>query len=373
MEHPKVVCLIEHLNHGGEEKLVYNLMPAFKEYGIEPWVITFKEGALDKRIVEKGVGHICLHEHSKVTRIPALMKHLKELAPEIIHTRLFSAGFWGRIAAHLSVPAAVINTHPGYTFGRKKWKRLPIEKALLKVTDRSVCVSQAVKDHLMGSGGMSPEGMVVIPNGIDVAPFASIPPQEIAVPARLITVARLARVKGHDILLRALPHVSDLVEELLVVGDGPEASHLRTLAAELQIESQVRFLGSRDDIPELLAKSDLFIAPSRSEGLPVAILEAMAAARPVVATAVGGSVEVVQDVGWLAPPEDPGALAREIRQALINPNDTAQMVEKARNRVKNHYDFKKMIESYLQLYGDCSPRLQQYLHAREARTTDAEA
>lgn len=364
MERPRIVCLIEHLNHGGEEKLVYNMMPAFKEFGLDPWVITFNKGAFDTRIQEKGIGLICLDQHSKVSRIPTLMKHLKELAPKIVHTRLFSAGFWGRISACLSVSSAVINTHPGYTFGKKKWKRLPIEKALARVTDRTVCVSQAVKDHLLNAGGMSPEKMVVIPNGVDTKPFESLAPQRMSLPASLITVARLARVKGHDILLRALPFLNDLVGELVIVGDGPEASVLRQLATELRVENKVRFLGARDDIPKLLAKSDLFVAPSRSEGLPVAILEAMAASKPVVATAVGGSVEVVQDVGWLSPPEDPEALAREIAHSLTHREETARRVTKARNRVKNTYDFNQMIKSYMKLYSDCSPELRQYLHVR---------
>ena len=363
MKRPKIVCIIEHLDHGGEENLVYNLMPAFKEFGLDPWVITFQQGALDTRLKEKGVGLICLHQHSKASRIPALINHLKELAPKIIHTRLFSAGFWGRISACLSGSAAVINTHPGYTFGKKKWKRLPIEKALTMVTDRTVCVSKAVRDHLVSSGGMSPEKMVVIPNGIDVTPFESYPPREATLPASLITVARLARVKGHDILLKALPFINDLVRELIIVGDGPEASTLHKLAAELNVESKVRFLGTRDDIPELLAQSNLFVAPSRSEGLPVATLEAMAASTPVVATAVGGAVEVVQGVGWLVQPEDPKALAKVIKHALTNREETAWRATRARNRVRDRYDFKQMINAYVQLYCDCSPDLRQYLHA----------
>jgi hypothetical protein len=124
----KVICLIEHLNRGGEEKLVCDLMPAFKDYGLEPWVITFKPGALDHKIRQRGVAHICLAPYGKAGRIPALVGIFKKLSPDIVHTRLFSAGFWGRTAAFLSGRVAMVHTHAGYTFREKKWKRLPMEK-----------------------------------------------------------------------------------------------------------------------------------------------------------------------------------------------------------------------------------------------------
>jgi glycosyltransferase involved in cell wall biosynthesis len=353
--------LIQHLNRGGEEKLVCDVMPAFKAFGLDPWVITFKPGALDDDVRQKGVGLLCLDTHFKVGRIPALVKILRALSPEIIHTRLFSAGFWGRTAAFLSVRAAIVHTHAGYTFLEKKWKRLPMERALTGVTDRVVCVSAAVKDHLAHIGGLPEKKMVVIPNAIDTAPFDHIAPGKIGKPARLITVGRLARVKGQDVLLRALPHLGDSVAEVVVVGDGPQGPHLRRLASQLGVASKVTFMGARDDIPELLSQADLFVAPSRSEGLPVAVLEAMAAARPVVATAVGGTCEVLEGVGWLVPPRDPEALAHAIESALAAPDLVDQKIKTARDRVKRRYGLHRMVTDYLQLYGDCRPSLKHYL------------
>ena len=363
MARPKIICLIEHLDRGGEEKLVCNLMPAFKAFGLEPWVVTFIPGALDEKIRQKGVAHICLDGRTKAGRIPALMKIFRKLSPHIIHTRLFSAGFWGRPAALLSGRAACVHTHAGETFGEKKWKRLPVERILTGVTHRIVCVSTSVKDHLVNIGGLPEKKISVIPNAIDTTPFESIAPRKIGLPARLITVGRLARVKGQDILLRALPYLGDSVAEVVVCGDGPEGPSLRRLASELQVSSKVTFLGARDDIPGLLARSDLFVAPSRSEGLPVAVLEAMAAARPVVATAVGGTCDVLRGVGWLAPPRDPEALAHEIKSALASPAIVHQKTKAGRDRVKRLYGFNSMVTAYLKLYADCSPGLNRYLQS----------
>lgn len=360
----KVLCLIEHLDRGGEEKLVCDLMPAFKNVGLEPWVVTFRPGALDEKIRQKGVSLIRLDNLGKAGRIPALIGLIRDLSPDIIHTRLFSAGFWGRLAACLAGRSAIVHTHAGYTFRKKKWKRLPMEKVLTRVTDRIVCVSAAVRDHLIQTARLPKKKMVVIPNGIETAPFDTIPPARLETPARLISVGRLTRVKGQDILLRALPYLGEAVEEAVIVGDGPEGRNLRRLAAELQVASKVTFLGSRDDIPALLASSDLFVAPSRSEGLPVAILEAMAAARPVVATAVGGTCEVLEGVGWLTADRDPQALAGAIQKALSAPQITRQKAETARRRVKRRYGFDQMIDAYLRLYADCRPGLDRYLQTR---------
>lgn len=365
MVRPKIVCLIEHLNRGGEEKLVCDLMPGFKAFGLEPWVITFMPGALDEKIRQKGVAHILLDARTKAGRIPALIKIFRKLSPDIIHTRLFSAGVWGRSAAFLSCRAAIVHTHAGYTFREKKWKRLPVERALTGVTDQIVCVSMAVRNHLVNIGGLPGKKMAVIPNAIDTTPFDTIPPRKIGTPARLITVGRLARVKGQDILLRALAYLGNSVAEVVIVGDGPENLKLRRLASDLRVDSKVTFLGARDDIPDLLAQSDLFVAPSRSEGLPVAVLEAMAASRPVVATAVGGVCDVLEGVGWLAPVLDPEALAREIKNALATPDIVVQKTRAARDRVKRFYGFNQMVNSYLQLYADCCPGLSRYLQARD--------
>lgn len=364
MVRPKVVCLIERLDRGGDEKMVCNLMPAFKAYGLEPWLITFMPGALDEQIRQEGVSQVCLEARTKAGRIPALVKIFRELSPHIIHTRLFSAGFWGRPAALLSGRAAIVHTHPGYTFREKKWKRLPAEKILSGVTDRIVCVSTAVRDHLVNIGGLPEKKMAVIPNAIDTTLFDTIPPRKIGTPTRLISVGRLARVKGQDILLRALPYLGHSVDEVVIVGDGPEGPNLHRLACQLQVASKVTFLGARDDIPELLAQSDLFVAPSRSEGLPVAVLEAMAAAMPVVATSVGGTNDVLEGVGWLAPPRDPEALAHMIRSALANPEIVGQKIKAARDRVKRLYGFNQMVAAHLQLYADCCPGLNRYLQAR---------
>lgn len=356
MRNLTLVSIIEHLNMGGEEKLVLEMMPALRNHGIVGHVISFLPGALDEELRARGIHLITLDVKPNILRIPALMACLRRLRPDVVHTRLFSAGLWGRVAARLSGVPAIVHTHGGFTFREKKCKRLPIEQLLVRATDRSICVSQAVKDHLIAEGHLPEDRLTVVSNGIAVNRFLHLPTGTPATPVRLVTVGRLAPVKGYDILIRALGLLKNVDFTLRMAGDGPDAAGLAGLARKLGIEGRITFLGTRADIPDLLAGSDIFIAPSRSEGLPVAVLEAMAAGRPVVASDVGGNREVLKGVGWLAPPDDPVALARVLIQVLKRPDEAAQRKRAARDRVVRQFTFEKMVAAHESLYRSCLTR-----------------
>jgi glycosyltransferase involved in cell wall biosynthesis len=167
-------------------------------------------------------------------------------------------------------------------------------------------------------------------------------------------ISRLSPEKGVDVLLRAMQQVVQVVSPLtvLIIGDGPQAAELHQLANQLGLNETVLFLGARSDIPVLNRLFDLFVLSSREEACPMALLEAMAAGRAVVATHVGGTPEVVtHDVeGLLVPPDDPEALARALLMLLKDPARRTAMGTAAHQRVATQFTHERMVRETLSFY-----------------------
>ncbi len=168
----------------------------------------------------------------------------------------------------------------------------------------------------------------------------------------MLTLAQLMHRKGIDVLLRALAQLRDPDLVLLVAGDGPEAPALRRLTAELFLTDAVRFLGRRQDTGDLLAACDLFVLPSRQEGLGVAALEALGAARPVVATRVGGLGALIVDgvCGLLVPPDDVAALAAAIARLRGDQALRLRLAAAGPLRIDQGFRPEHYVERHLQVY-----------------------
>ena len=202
--------------------------------------------------------------------------------------------------------------------------------------------NRTTMDRLVGLGQVSTE---VIPNGVALAAVraraeGAVGPQASG-GARIMTAARLAREKGLDVLIRAVATLpSGLVREVNIFGDGPERHSLERLVADLGEAGRVTLHPWVSDIPELMARHHLFVLPSTAEGLPFAVLEAMAVGIPVVATDVPGSAEALAhgEAGTLVPQRDVVALASAIASRLQDPAGTAALAGAALQRVRAHYD-----------------------------------
>lgn len=234
---------------------------------------------------------------------------------------------------------------------------------LRRYFDRHVAVSAEIAAELRNRCRVDGAKVINIPNGIDAAPFIRAAGDrlsfrhEIGAPrwALVATVVASLDSKGHDELLEAVAAVAregfDL--RLAVVGEGHWGEPLITKRAEeLGIANRVHVLGFRDDVPRVLAGSDLFVLPTPSEGLSIAIMEAMAAGLPVVATAVGGNPELVEPgiTGLLVPAGDAGALAAALREIAGDPGRRREMGRAARSRVVLDYTAEKMADRYAALY-----------------------
>ncbi|GAB6166314.1 hypothetical protein JCM19992_23140 [Thermostilla marina] len=223
--------------------------------------------------------------------------------------------------------------------------------------DRYVCVSEAVRRFSVSSAGLPSEKLLVIPNGVDPAEYESVsspPPLPIAEGRIVLYVGRLDHQKGVDILLRSaaawLPQYRDV--HLLLAGDGPDRARLESLARSLEIARQVCFLGFREDIPALLRAADVFVLPSRWEGMPNAVLEAMAAGLPIVATDVEGVRELLGEAAPLVPPESPDALTTHITRFLDSPSSAQTIGEANRERASSLFSWNSVVDSYQALWAD---------------------
>lgn len=240
---------------------------------------------------------------------------------------------------------------------------IDLQHALLtRSLHRHVAVSRFVAARLHERFGVPASRIAIVSNAVDVEARA---PRDDRLRAAIVgsdrvplvlTVARLDPQKGVAYLLDAAAQVPDAV--FAIAGEGPERTVLEARAAALGVAHRVRFLGHRQDVPALLAIADLFVLPSLYEGLPLSVLEAMAVGVPVVATAIGGTDEIVRDgeTGTLVPPSDAPALAAAIRATLAGRPRAERMAKDARALVEREHSAAAMVAATSQLYEELLAR-----------------
>jgi glycosyltransferase involved in cell wall biosynthesis len=266
----------------------------------------------------------------------------------VLHAHTFEAG----LVAALARPDAQPLLYTRHHFDPHFRLRRPLHRWIDRFTVRRATLvaapAAAVRDHLIARESAPPEKVVTVENGIEDAPPSSRPRE----PATVLAVARLHEEKGIDLLIQAASLVRAELPSLRVriAGAGADEAKLRALVSSLSLEPCVELLGYRRDVPELLAVAAVFCLPSRSEALPVAVLEAMRAGTPIVACAVGGVPEQLADGGgWLVSPTAE-ALAAALREALCNPERAAVLAGRARRRFEERYTARAMVEGYARLY-----------------------
>jgi glycosyltransferase involved in cell wall biosynthesis len=293
--------------------------------------------------------------------IARLAWRLRRERVALLHCHDLYAILVGLPAARLAgTPVIAARRDLGHHLGRVH--RLALARALGLAT-AVLTNSEAVATSIVASEVVSRARIAVVPNCIDLDRFdarareAAAPLPEEAARARVVlTVANLSyAAKGHDDLLEAAALARAAVPDLrfLVAGDGPREGELRRRARDLGLEGVVLFLGRRGDVPALLARADVVCHPARSEGMPNAVIEAMAAARPIVATTAGGTPELIRDGvhGLLVPPSSPRALAAALRVALSEPARMRRLGEAARRRVARELSPARLGERIDALYG----------------------
>jgi glycosyltransferase involved in cell wall biosynthesis len=330
----KALFLCQSLNVGGAEELILGASRALPEVGVEAEVVALtRRGPIADEIEAAGVPlHLVAGQPGP--RDPAafvrLVRLLRREQPDVVHTFLIVAGIYGRLAAFAAgVPLVLAAEQNVYT--RKPRRHALMERALALRTYRVVACCDVVGRYYRQQVGVPASKVEVIYNAVrfgrppqptdrETARFAlRLPPETLV----LGTLGRLTEQKGQRTLLQAVATLAgdlpDLV--LFLAGTGPLRDALEAEATRLGIADRVRFLGVRRDRATLYAAMDIFVLPSRWEGLSLALVEAMGAGSAVVATDVGGNPEVVRDgrTGLLVPPADAGALAAAIGKLAGDP------------------------------------------------------
>jgi len=271
---------------------------------------------------------------------------------DLLHVNSYVPGNYARLAAALMQVPIVIDHWHGFT--RFNRKRRLICRVLGRFTDLSLAVSRGVRDYLVSQGGLDPAKVRVVANGVDVAAIDAARPgplvrRELGLPESSPVIGLVGRLdhwgKGHKELFEAMASLKERHPvHALIVGGGRRIDEIRALAASLGLAGEVHFLGPRRDVPDLLTAMDIFVLPSYSEGVSLALLEAMAAGLPVIATAVGGTPEVVTDGenGLLIPPRDAEALARALERLMGAPDFAKKLGQNARKHVREHYSLERL-------------------------------
>jgi glycosyltransferase involved in cell wall biosynthesis len=356
---PRILLLVTLAETGGAQTYVANLLPSLARQ-FDVTVAAHGSGPLRDRAHAAGVRFVQLEHVRRPVNPPRDLRALLELTalarrerPHIVHVNSAKAGALGRLAGWLArVPIRIYTVH-GWAFtahgGASSALYRWAERVLRPLTTTTICVAESERRAGLDAGTCGEATTVVIHNGVELPSAGAVEPRP--GPYRLVTVGRLQAPKDPLTLIRALAELGR-PGEAVIAGDGPDRPAVEREVRRLGLESAVRLAGERDDVAELLAEADLFVLSTRSEGLPLSILEAMAAGLPVVASDVGGVPELVVDreTGFLVPPGDPHALAAAIERLLDDPDLRGRFGAAGRARVSTHFDLASAQRAHLDLY-----------------------
>lgn len=299
----------------------------------------------------------------------AIKRILQREKIDLIHLHGSKAALLGRLAAQIArTRSSIFTVHnfilDNYKSRSKKMLFTFIEQCLAHSTSKIITVSEALKKELMEKQQLPPEKVITIYNGIELEKFPLTLPnlnlkEKLGLPPNSIvvgTVSRLIPEKGLQYLLQSAYQIKKEAQEkeivFLIVGEGPYRANLEKMCLTMELGDRVFFTGYRTDIQGLLGLMDVFVLPSLSEGLGVALLEAMAMGKPVIGSQVGGIPEVIEDGinGYLVPPADSLALTFSILR-LISGKEQLKVVEKeARKIIEERFSLKKMVERVEKVY-----------------------
>jgi glycosyltransferase involved in cell wall biosynthesis len=385
----KVIHVITRLDYGGSAQNTMLTALGHDREQFEPLVVAGYPGTWDAQGGQAATEEHCRRLEKAAVRwmlLPSLTREVdpikdaqalwelvrlfRQEQPALVHTHTSKAGVVGRVAAWLARVPIIVHTPHGHVFyGHfgpfRSWLFLQIERVLSVFTDRMIALTEAERqDHLDRKVGTA-DRFAVVPSGIDRERFVQArsqgkqqpdwfgcPPEALVVGS----VGWLTDIKGHEYLIEAAamlkPDFPSL--HLVIVGSGDRRNALLRLAESSGLRDAVHLLGHRDDIEICLAGMDLFVLPSLNEGMGRALIEAMAAGLPVIASRVGGIPAVIrhQQTGLLVPPGDAGALAKAMRRCLDRPGWAKQLGVAASRSVDSRYGSVSMIHTIESIFAE---------------------
>ena len=347
----KVVYLINGLGVGGGERVLVQTVLGLRQSLQRASVYCLSRlGPLAQELREEGIV-VQLLRRGPILQPRAWGMLFEDLRhAELLHTHFFYSDLLGCLLSKaFSIPMVATRHETGF------WMRTPhrlLEPMLIKQLRQVLCVSSAVQQSLRARKAPAHK-LIVVPPGVASAEVSSHRPEE-----QISAVGRLERIKGHDLLLRA---VAELFQQevfqawrLFIIGDGSQRGALERLCQELGLEGRVVFTGTLEPgaIAQQLRRTGIFVQPSRHEGLPLSLLEAMSVGIPCVASTVGGIGELIEHEkqGLLVPPDDKVALGGAVARLMSTPELRSRLGEAGRKQVDQHYALGRMLEKTRSVY-----------------------
>lgn len=359
----KTICQLLHgMRVGGAEVLAARLARQLRERYRFVFVCLDELGSLGEQLAEEGFPVHVLGRRPGIDWrcMLRLAGILRNEHVDIIHAHQYTPFFYG-MTARLGYrhPSIVFTEHGRHFPDYRRWKRVMANRLLLEKRDRVVGVGEVVRQALIANEGLAADRVRVIYNGIDLNPYATSNAdreqvrKEIGVEQDelvVVLVARFDYLKDHATAVRTIDEVAATYPRcrLVFVGEGPEMQKTRELVGQLQLENRVVFLGLRHDVPRLWRAADICLLSSVSEGIPLTLIEAMAAGVPVVSTDVGGVSEVVipGTTGLLAPQGDFHGLANAILRLACDTNQRQRMGNAGKQRAHTVFSEAQMHKGY---------------------------
>jgi glycosyltransferase involved in cell wall biosynthesis len=356
----RVLQLISSGGYYGAENMLLNLCASQENAGCRNSLLLFynvhaPNVEFYERARRRGISVRMVHCKGRADwrAVRQIREYIREDAVDVVHTHGYKADLYGYMAARGRKPVvATCHNWVGGTTALGIYNRL--DRMVLKRFNAIAAVSDAVRDRLVQCG--VPAGKIhTIANGIDVKAFASSGPELRALPGQVIgMVARLDMQKGFEYLLQAVRRLAGQFPgvKVVITGEGPDRGAIEQMIGHYGLANRVTLAGQQSDMAAAYAAMDIFVLPSLNEGLPMTILEAMAASRPVVATRVGAIPDVVREgqTGLLVNPRDTAGLQDALAQLLAAPELGCRLAAQAHEWVHRHYTAEAMAMQYRQMY-----------------------
>lgn len=365
MSKTRVLQLIDGLNIGGAEMILLELVKGLRERGFDVAVGYSTPGPLAERLLADGVDVVQLPRLARVDPLLFINTYrlVKDFRPQIVHTHLFKSDFHGRLAAHLAGVPVVLSTLHSTDRWAQKFPLGLLYGWTAKFADRLIAVSDDLSQFHQKYTQVAARKFITIENGVDleVHRYSAVARANMRTAFGIAEdeflfgiIGRLTPPKNHENFLSAaaLIHAALPEARFVIVGDGALRNNLEARVDALGLTEVVLFTGFRDDIPDIMSMLDVLVFSSDWEGLPVTLLEGMAAERPVVATNVGGIPAVVgeSNAALLVPAADPAGLARACIRLATDTELRLGMGQAALKRVQSAYSISAMLERTVALY-----------------------
>ena len=354
MHTKKIFEVIYSFEMGGSERLACAIAEAMlhNKYDVKVVALRTLDGPIKEQLSKNNIQSIGmdLEGRNHLISFWKLFKLFREEQPDIIHahhvTQLVRIYWPARLAG---VKKIILTEHASYSFFVKK-KLYILAKIFAKRADRVTTVYKGLEELFIKEFNVNPKKVITIPNGVDVNKYQSKVTHVAGEILKIACVGRLVEAKDHTNLIHAVRNVVDsgiTNIHVNIIGDGPLRDQIISLIEENNLNKYISMLGNRTDIAKLLNMQDILILPSKREGFPMVILEAMSCGLPCIATRVGGVPDVINPSnGWLVNKEDALALAGAIVNAYHHRANLPQMGKHARETIINSYAIKDVLKMY---------------------------